>query len=135
MINEKTIREGESEHLKICDFDEREQFWIIAGLIESRQINIAEKAINDFKPDNLRLLLALHLGCYHIEKLQVTKPSDKKIAKRLCNKIQPKIEHLMKDVMSEMKSQLLEIQSGEVKAIEEKPDIVSKGNLEDNEAD
>ena len=68
MINEKTIREGESEHLKICDFDEREQFWIIAGLIESRQINIAEKAINDFKPDNLRLLLALHLGCYHIEK-------------------------------------------------------------------
>ncbi|MBU1923678.1 MAG: NACHT domain-containing protein [Candidatus Omnitrophica bacterium] len=95
-------------------------FWLIVGLIEGGFIANAERLLKGFKPKDTRLLLALHLGCYYIEKLRVSTNEQKEIANRICAQIAPKIANLRLKLIDEFKSELLEVQQGEVKSLDKK---------------
>lgn len=98
---------------------EVQQFWCLAGLIETGDLRQAEEYLKHYKPSDLRLLLCLHLGCYYVWKLRIASPEQKKIAERLSERIAPRVEQLRKKLLSEVKGLLLEVRSGEVQAIDE----------------
>jgi hypothetical protein len=98
---------------------EMQKFWCIAGLIEAGDTERAGEYIKHFNPSDMRLLLCLHLGCYYVWKLRVASPVQKKIAEKICDRLSDRIGHLHKQLLKEMKSMLLEIRSGEIKAIDE----------------
>lgn len=93
-------------------------FWCIAGLLESQQLERAEELIKGFRPTDQRLLLALHLGSFYVQQLHVTSAAQKKIAKRICDHLHPQIEHLIPSVTKELKGMLLEVQQGQVRALD-----------------
>lgn len=100
------------------DFKDLCLFWCIAGLIESRQFNRAEEFLKDFKPDDLRLLLALDIGAFYVEHSHVTSSAQKKAAKAIRLRISPKVPHLRKETLNEFKSLLLEQRADGVRALE-----------------
>lgn len=111
---------------------ESERFWCIIGLIESGQLDLAEAAIKKFKPEDNRLLLSIHLGCFVRSHLRISSPEQKAVAERIYKKIEPKVSLLMDQVVKEMRGLLLEVQKGEVKALdapaeEKKPKAMRKG--------
>jgi hypothetical protein len=93
-------------------------FWVIIGLIECGNMQEAEKLLHDFKPKDERLLLALHLGCFYVENLRISSKDQKGIARRISDKIAPRISSLRLKLVDEFKTELLEIQQGKVSAIE-----------------
>jgi energy-coupling factor transporter ATP-binding protein EcfA2 len=93
-------------------------FWTIVGLIEGGHLEKAEELVKNFHPKDLRLSLAIHLGCFLIEKLRASTPLEKRLAKRICSYLDPTISHLRTQVLDEMKSQLLEVQKGQIQSIE-----------------
>jgi hypothetical protein len=111
--------------------EETIQFWCIIGLIESGQLDVAEATIKKFKPSDSRLLLAIHLSCFVRSHLRVSTGDQKTIAERIYKKIEPKIIHLMDEVIEEMKGLLLEVQRGKVKALDS-PESESVKNLTDD---
>ncbi len=98
---------------------EVQKFWCIVGLIEAGDTERAGEYIKHFNPSDMRLLLCLHLGCYYVWKLRVASPEQKKIAEKICERLSTRVEHLHKQLLKELKSILLEIRSGEIKAIDE----------------
>ena len=92
-------------------------FWHIVSLIESGCIDKAETLIKKYKPADNRLLLALHLGAFSIQHLYITEAHDKREAKRICDFISPKINYLRYQALKEMKSMILEVQQGKIKAL------------------
>ncbi|MBN2286573.1 MAG: NACHT domain-containing protein [Tissierellales bacterium] len=93
------------------------KFWIIVGLLECGCLSSAEQMIKSFRPKDLRLLLAIHLGCFLIENLKVTSTDDKKIASKITNNLTQRIIPLRNQIVEEMKSELLEVQRGEIRSL------------------
>ena len=100
------------------DLNDARLFWVIAGLIESGQLEKVEELVKKFHPKDLRLLLAISIGCFYIAKLQISPPEKKKLAERICQKIDPKIAHISSELLKEVRSHLLEVQSGAIKSLE-----------------
>lgn len=98
-------------------------FWCIAGLIESRQLEKALAMCKRFKPDDDRLLLALHLGAYYVQELHVTNKEDRKNAKEIVKYLGKKTDYLRSQVFDEVQGMLLEVQANTVKAIGESEGI------------
>jgi hypothetical protein len=92
-------------------------FWHVVALIESGSLDKAELLVKGFRPEDIRLLLALHLGCFLIAHLRITSKEDRKIAKRICDTLAPKTGYLRKQVLDEMKSMLLEVRRGKIEAL------------------
>ncbi len=115
-----------------CSDEELEtrRFWVIAGLIEAGNLELAESLAKGFCPKDDRLLLALQIGCFYVEKMHVTEDKDKRKAKRIGDKLLERVQYLRKAVLEEMKGSLLEIHRGEVKYLDHRPDVT-----EDNPAD
>jgi len=109
------------EDLRSKNKDKEEEeatiFWLIVGLIERGNLKGAEQLIESFTPKDIRLLLALHLGCFYVENLRIATQPQRDIANRICSKIAPKISHLRSQLLTEFTSELLEMQRGEIKAI------------------
>ena len=97
---------------------ELEQFWIIAGLIESGHLVEARELLKKFKPANRHLLLNLHLSCIYVSKRKITKPEKARLADELCDEIGSKIGDLVREVLKEWKTLLLELRKGSITAIE-----------------
>jgi hypothetical protein len=93
-------------------------FWYIVGLIECNEMQEAEKRIKKFHPEDRRLLLAIHLGCFLLANLRVATKEQKQIAERIMDRIAPLIKDLKDKLLTEIKSELIEIRKGEIKAIE-----------------
>lgn len=96
----------------------RELFWCIAGLIDANRLSDAEQLLKGFNPADRRLLMAIHLGCFHVSHLRISNKQNKKIATRLYKQIGPKVASLIEQTMKEWRSYLLEIRRGEIKAID-----------------
>jgi len=94
------------------------EFWCIVGLIESGNLETAEARVKHFRPTDERLLLALHLGCYLITKLRFSTASQKHAARRICDRVEPKVGHMFDQVTKEMRGVLLEVREGEIRAID-----------------
>jgi len=106
---------------KGADADRRtdlQHLWYIVGLIESGQAEQAEHYMRGFRPNDLRLLLAIHLGCFLVTRLRFASDQQKDAARRICAGVEPKVGHLLQQVLREWRSMLLELRRGEVKAIE-----------------
>ncbi len=98
------------------------QFWLIVGLIECGSVEEAQAQIRDFKPKDVRLLLALHLGCFLMQFVRIFDDDRRVIAKKICEGLAPRIAHLRIKVLDEFKSELLEIRKDKIRAIEYKQD-------------
>lgn len=92
-------------------------FWIIVGLLESGAMAEAEELLKSFKPADLQLLFAVHLGCYLIQNIRVSTKGDKRIAENICKLIAPKITHLRDKFIKEFSSELVEVRKGKVEAL------------------
>lgn len=108
------------------------KFWLIVGLIESGALDCVKNDIIDFHPEDIRLLLAFHLGCFMLQHHRIAGKHEKKVARELCGHLASATIHLKKQLLSEFKSELLEIRRGEVKAIEFPPTDADEGRLLDS---
>lgn len=97
-------------------------YWLLVGLIETGQLEQAEPLIKAFRPKDSRLLLGLHLGCHLTAQYRVTSKEQKRLAQRISAELGPLVDHLRNQVLEEWRTELLEFQRGEVKALEGKAD-------------
>ena len=94
------------------------RFWTITGLLECGNLGQAERLFKEFHPDDRRLLLALHLGCFLIENLRVSTKEEKKIAKRICDRIAPLVQDLRLQVINEFKTELIEVRKKKIEPLQ-----------------
>jgi len=112
-IRRALIQDGMSESDK-----ELREFWILIGLLESGSLEGLEAKVRDFHPSDVRLLLAIHMGCWLLENHRIADKHEKKLAAQICSQLGSRIAHLRLQLLQEFKSDLLEWQKGEIKAIE-----------------
>lgn len=96
-------------------------FWVICGLIECGAIADVERLVMRFKPDDARLLLGVHLGCYLTQEVRVCTREERGGAKRICDALGGRIEHLRAQLLDELKSELLEMRRGDIRTIDVQP--------------
>ena len=120
LITEVTKRVANSESLFSNDnaVNATALFWCIVGLIESRNLKLAEELVRKFKPSEARLLLGIHLGAIFVEKMRISTAQDAAAAKQICARTGPFVFSLRDEVLAEMKGMLLEVRKGEVKALD-----------------
>jgi hypothetical protein len=100
------------------DEQDLRQFWIIVGLLECGELTKAEGMIAQFHPRDMRLMVAIHLGCILIAHLKITTKQEKKIAQQILSSIGHQIAFLREEIIAEWKTELLELRKGHLKAIE-----------------
>ena len=102
----------------LCDGEkEAAKFWIIVGLIEAGCIAEAEEMIAEFNTEDASLMLAIHLGCFQLDKLRATAEEDRVIANRIMVMLAPRIQDAHKEFLSEYETELVEIRAGRVERI------------------
>ncbi len=133
-VGSKLIREiagnteqGRDYSVEMATLEEVRQFWVIAGLIETGQLVLVEELVKKFHPEDLRLLLAVRIGCYYVSRLGIWPAETKKLALKICHKIDPKIAHISSALLKEIKGYLLEVQIGKIEAIEENAQVGEEG--------
>ena len=113
-----TKRSGTSVETKLDETKEMQEFWRLVGLLEAGYLSQASAEIDDFQPDDDRLLLALNLSCALIANLRVFTREDKKLASDIVDRIQPKIPHLLHEIVREVGGVLLELRKGKIVAVD-----------------
>lgn len=93
------------------------EFCLIIGLIESGLLSLAEERMETFHPKDLKLLLAIHLGCFLTHHVRSVSTENKKISKRICDTVAEDILPLRKQVLEEFKSELIEMRNGKMKEL------------------
>jgi hypothetical protein len=94
------------------------KFWLFVGLMESGSLDQVREQILSFRPTDIRLLLAFHLGCFLLQHHRVAEKHEKKSASEICGHLSSTISHLRTQLLQEFKSELLEIRQGEIKTFE-----------------
>jgi hypothetical protein len=109
---------------KLASPEEQEarNFWLIIGLIEIGAFEEVEKLTKKYHPFDKRFLLAIYLGCHIAKRIRHSSGLQKELADSVCFRLEEKVRELRLQLLKEMKSELLEIRKGEVKAIEDKKD-------------
>lgn len=102
--------------MSIDDRDTR-KFWLIIGLIENGDMVRAEELVQEFRPNDPKLLLGVYLGCSLVENLRITSRLNKQKSERICKSLKDEIRGLRLQLMDEFKSELLEVQEGQIQAI------------------
>ncbi len=98
---------------------EDRKFWVIVGLLEANLVTDPERMLRGFNPKDLRLLLAIHLGCFLIQHVRISSNIQKKSAQRICGQLNDRIMDLRRNVLQEFKTHLLEMRRGEITGIPE----------------
>jgi len=93
------------------------RFWLIVGLIEIGEVTKAEELIKKFDPEDNRLLLGIHLGCFLLQHTRVSSGQQKKSALRVCELVSEHITQLRGKLLAEFKSELLEMRQDDIKAL------------------
>ena len=101
------------------DIDTR-KFWLITGLIENGEMVKADKLLQDFHPNDPKLLLGIHMGCSLVENLRITSKLNKQKSEHICKSLNEKIRPLRLQLLEEFKSELLEVQKDQIQAIPKK---------------
>ncbi len=89
-------------------------FWIMSGLVECGYATVALEHVRGFRPHDDRLLLALHLGFFLLDKVRIGSKSEKQSARAATRHIAPKIQHLRERLLAEVKSELIESRRGKL---------------------
>ena len=95
------------------------KFWLIVGLIESGLMEEVEPLLKTFKPTDPKLLLGIHLGSFLTQHVRVCNKQQVSAAKRICDVLAGRIEHLRAQLLQEWKSELIEVREGAPEAIDE----------------
>lgn len=98
------------------------EFWVIIGLIETGALEQAEALVRRFHPSDSRLLLGIYLGCQLIRHLQMHSKGQRQYAESICSTLSERVSHLRKELLAEVKTELLEVRKGEIKSIEAPPE-------------
>lgn len=98
-------------------------FWVVSGLIECGALAAAERLLKNFRPSDPRLLLGIHLGCYLTENIRICTKQQSDSAKRICEFLASRIDHLRAELLGEMKTELLEVRQGAIKIIESRTTV------------
>lgn len=114
----KDMAIGEEELVDI------KNFWLIVGLIECGDIEQAEALIKNFNPEESKLLMAIHLGCYLALEIRPLPKKDKSHAKDICARLDQKIAPYRAQLIKELGSTLLELRNGEIKVIDDEADAI-----------
>lgn len=101
--------------MSIDDSDTR-KFWLITGLIENGDMVKAEKLLQDFHPNDPKLLLGVHMGCSLVENLRITSKLNKQKSEQICKSLNEKIRPLRLQLLEEFKSELLEVHKDQIQA-------------------
>ena len=106
-------------HAETTDNQPQENmFWLIVGLIESGDISYAENLINNFQPTDIRLLTAIHLGCYLAKEIRPLPDNEIKSAQRICDTLVNKVSASIIKVRDELGSLLLEMRNGKLTSLD-----------------
>lgn len=97
---------------------EEQIFWCIAGLIEARKLDEAYACLKSFNPQDIRLLLALQVGALAVQHIHVTDKETKHKAQEISTYLDRKVGFMHEQVIKEIKSLLLEVRQGELRAID-----------------
>jgi hypothetical protein len=90
------------------------EYWLIIGLLGSGHLQVAQDRIRKFMPSHNLPVLAIHMDAFFIEKIRGGSVAQKRIAKEISAFVRPSIKIEVSAYMKEFKSQLLEIQNGDV---------------------
>lgn len=93
-------------------------FWVIVGLIEIGEVELAETLLKDFHPEDTRLLLGIYLGCFLLQHTRVSTKKERDSANRICEHVETNISKLRIKLVAEFKSELLELRKNSIKALE-----------------
>lgn len=93
-------------------------FWLAVGLIEAGDMAAARDALKNFRPDDPRLLLAIHLGCFLTARIRPVAKNDRDIAQAMVETMDPHVARLRKELIREFDSVLLEMRDGKAMAID-----------------
>jgi GTPase SAR1 family protein len=96
---------------------ELRQFWLIIGLIEICEIELVENLLKHFHPGDKRLLLGIHLGCFLYQHTRISIKTEREAAKRICESVDKSISSLRNKIITEFKTELLEIRKDSIKAL------------------
>lgn len=108
-------------------------FWVMTGLIECGALCEVERLLGKFRPADPRLLLGIHLGCYLTEQVRVSTKEQRDCARRICDRLSPRINHLRVQLLEEMKTELLEVRGEAIKTIDVRP-AQPPGQTQENES-
>lgn len=98
--------------------NEIRKFWLLAGLIECGDLSWVAKQVKNFYPEDPRLLLAIHLGCFLLQNHRIAEAEERKLAGEVSRELANRVAHLRNILLSEFKSELIELQNGQIKALE-----------------
>lgn len=101
------------------DASEARKFWLIVGLMESGQIGAAESLVHGFRPRDPRHALGVHLGAFLTEKIRPVSDVERKLARKICERLEPSIASLKADLTRELGSTLIEMRDGKPAAIDD----------------
>jgi len=103
------------------DDKERESrwFWLVSSYIELGYMELAKALLDKLEAVDNRHLLAIHLGCYLMEKVRSVSKNNKSIAMGICKQLSDVIASNRLQLLQEFSSQILEVRRGKIEAIEE----------------
>lgn len=108
------------ETLKMADTDQSKnlcRFWIITGLIEIGALDAATRFLREFTPTDKRLYLGIHLSAFLFHHVRVTSGDERPKAQKIHEQIGHHLTELRKQLFKELRSELLEMRKGELKAL------------------
>ena len=117
-VKELVAWSEEPQAIAALDPDAR-RFWLIAGLIESGAIHEAKRLVDDFRPKDPLLTLAIHLGCSLVAKIKPVPPYDRKVAEQVLANLDDVVSGMRNQLIQEFDSILLELRHNKPTAVDD----------------
>lgn len=120
--------------IRVGQMDEAHAFWYAVGLSELGEFVRLEKYISNCGLGDTMLLAALHLGCFYAGAVRELSPKEDAAVKRVLDRLGPIVAVHQKQIIGEMKGQLLEYRNGGVVALDAEGEIQSELNERESES-
>lgn len=98
--------------------EELKIFWMIAAMIESGDCQGALPLVREFRPDDPRLLIAIHMGAFYVAHRRISEETQRDAAGSICRHLEPFVSPWREQFYKEFDSVLLEVQRGHIKALD-----------------
>jgi energy-coupling factor transporter ATP-binding protein EcfA2 len=94
-------------------------FWALAGLVELGEISVVKKILEAHSLEDERLNAALYIGCQMVATVRAVNANAKEAANEVCRRLEDRTKFIRGAMMDEFKGRLLELQKGEIVALDE----------------
>jgi hypothetical protein len=93
-------------------------FWLIVGLIESGEMSEARHLVEDFRPKDRLLMLAIHMGAMLVSRIKPVPASDRRVAEDIVESLNDIVSGMRNQLIEEFDSILLEMREGKAIAVD-----------------